>query len=112
MAANRPMYRLFQYLGNYPRGVWTSVSSSIVNKIFDLMPPFLTAWIIDTASGQTPAWLSSWTGTGEAWHIIQFLAILTVAIFDTVKYRCMLLKVFLAIQFRRIFLPSRQGTTV
>lgn len=81
MLTKRPMYRLFKYLGNYPKGLWPSVGSSVINKLFDLMPPFLTAWIIDTASGQTPSWLLSWTGQEEAWPIIQFLAVLTVLIF-------------------------------
>jgi ATP-binding cassette subfamily B protein len=81
MSVQRPMYRLFKYLGTYPVSLWSSVSSSVINKLLDLMPPFLTAWIIDTASGQTPPWLSSWTGSEEAWPVIQFLAILTVLIF-------------------------------
>ena len=45
------------------------------------MPPFLTAWVIDTVSGQTPAWIGQWTGLNEAWPIVIFLAILTIAIF-------------------------------
>lgn len=81
MTVQRPMYRLFKYLGTYPVSLWSSVSSSVINKLFDLMPPFLTAWIIDTASGQAPAWLIRWTGSQEAWPIIKFLAILTVLIF-------------------------------
>ncbi len=81
MSVQRPMYRLFKYLGNYPVNLWSSVGSSVINKLFDLMPPFLTAWIIDTASGHTPGWLQSWTGYSEAWPIIRFLALLTVLIF-------------------------------
>ena len=77
----QPMYRLLRYLERYKNQVWFSVLSSIVNKIFDLMPPFLTAWMIDTVSGQTPAWISQTTGLEGAWPIIIFLCILTLIIF-------------------------------
>ncbi len=76
-----PMFRLFYFLKNYRLGLWSSVGSSFINKIFDLMPPFLTAWIIDTVSQQTPSWLPKLLNTEDPWPIIQFLAVLTVLIF-------------------------------
>jgi ATP-binding cassette subfamily B protein len=81
-APDRPMTRLMRYLGNYKKSVTFSVASSVANKIFDLMPPFLTAWIIDTAAGQTPSWIGSRTGISDAWSVIIFLIILTVIIFS------------------------------
>ncbi|MEM9821337.1 MAG: ABC transporter ATP-binding protein [Bacteroidota bacterium] len=77
----RPMYRLIKYLGRYRSQVWFSVTSSIVNKIFDLMPPFLTAWMIDSVSGNIPGWLAQLTGLQEPWPVIVFLSILTLVIF-------------------------------
>ncbi|MCB0642881.1 MAG: hypothetical protein KDC44_14630, partial [Phaeodactylibacter sp.] len=77
----RPMLRLFRYLQAYKVQFWTATTNSIINKIFDLMPPFLTAWIIDTVSGQPPAWIGRWTGLNDSWSTIIFLILLTVVIF-------------------------------
>ena len=77
----RPMFRLFQYLRNYNRPFVIATTNSIINKIFDLMPPFLTAWIIDTVSGHPPTWIGTWTGLEGPWPMVIFLAILTVVIF-------------------------------
>ncbi len=77
----QPMKRLFRYLRNYQGKLWFAVSSSVVNKFFDLMPPFLTAWMIDTVSGNIPAWIGQQTGLSDLWSIIIFLSILTVVIF-------------------------------
>lgn len=75
------MRRLFQYLDNYKSSLSFAIFSSITNKIFDLMPPFLTAWLIDTVSGNVPAWISSWTGMSDLWSIVIFITILTLIIF-------------------------------
>lgn len=77
----RPMWRLFRFIDQYRSAFWFSIGSSVTNKVFDLMPPFLTAWIIDTVSGQTPAWIPQLTGWQEPWPIVIFLAGLTLAIF-------------------------------
>ena len=44
------------------------------------MPPVLTAWIIDSASGNIPSWFSV-LGIKDAWKVLVFLAFLTVLIF-------------------------------
>ncbi|GJM31851.1 MAG: ABC transporter ATP-binding protein [Saprospiraceae bacterium] len=75
------MTRLFQYLGNYRKNVLFATLSSITNKIFDLMPPFLTAWIIDSVSGHIPAWIGQYTGLSDPWPIVVFLAILALVVF-------------------------------
>lgn len=77
----RPMMRLFRFVDHYRRVFWFSISASVTNKAFDLMPPFLTAWIIDSVSGQVPQWIPVLTGTQEPWHAVIFLAILTLTIF-------------------------------
>ncbi|MEO1715208.1 MAG: ABC transporter transmembrane domain-containing protein, partial [Bacteroidota bacterium] len=77
----RPMRRLFRYLGNYRKSVRFAVSTSIINKILDLMPPFLTAWLIDSVSGNVPGWIPQWTGLVDPWPVVVFVMILTAAIF-------------------------------
>lgn len=76
-----PMRRLFRFIDNYRRAFWFSIGSSVTNKVFDLMPPFLTAWIIDSVSGQIPAWIPQLTGWSDPWSVVIFLAILTLVIF-------------------------------
>ncbi len=75
------MRRLFKYLGNYRRSLSFAVSSSIINKIFDLMPPFLTAWLIDSVSGKIPAWIEQGLGWNDIPQIIVLLGSLIVVIF-------------------------------
>ncbi len=86
------MRRLFHYLGNYRASLLSATTSSIANKILDLMPPFLTAWVIDTVSGNPPAWIFALTGLSEIWPIILFLAGLTVLIFGLESFTEWLLK--------------------
>ena len=80
-APERPMNRLFQYLGRYRSKLFFSITASIINKVFDLMPPFLTAWLIDSVSGNTPAWIGKYVGLTDAWPTVIFIIILTVLIF-------------------------------
>ncbi|HKK76546.1 MAG TPA: ABC transporter ATP-binding protein [Saprospiraceae bacterium] len=76
-----PMRRLFQYLGNYRGPLSQATAASVVNKIFDLMPPFLTAWFIDSVSGNPPSWLEGYLGYSSLLSIITFLSVLTLFIF-------------------------------
>lgn len=85
-APQRPMRRLFRYLDRYRRPFWFSIIASIINKIFDLMPPFLTAWVIDTVSKNPPAWIERWTGLTELWPIVVFLTIVTLFIFGAESF--------------------------
>ncbi|MFK7978535.1 MAG: ABC transporter ATP-binding protein [Saprospiraceae bacterium] len=76
-----PMSRLFQYLKGYKKEVSVSVFATITNKLFDMMPPFLTAWLIDTVSGQVPSWIPRWTGLNDLWEVAIFITIITIIIF-------------------------------
>ncbi|MEM0992661.1 MAG: ABC transporter ATP-binding protein [Bacteroidota bacterium] len=78
---DRPMKRLFQYLGRYRSSLSFAISSSVINKIFDLMPPFLTAWLIDSVSGQIPAWIGEGLGMTDVWRIIALIGVLIIVIF-------------------------------
>ena len=75
------MRRLLRYLSNYRNRLSFAVAASVSNKVFDLMPPFLTAWIIDSVSGHIPTWIGRTTGLTEAWSVVVFLVILTAVIF-------------------------------
>ena len=79
--SDRPMRRLFQFLGSYRSNLLTSVSYSIIHKLFDLMPPFLTAWLIDSAAGNIPSWIRSLTGVEDPWQIIVSICGLIVIVF-------------------------------
>ena len=74
------MHRLFQHLRRYRRGLAVAVGSSILNKIVDLAPPFLTAWLIDTVAGETPAWIAQTLGFSEVWSAVVFILVLTVVL--------------------------------
>jgi len=76
-----PMMRLFRYLRNYKKEMRISIFATITNKLFDMMPPFLTAWMIDSMSGNMPNWIPKWTGLSDLWEVAIFIAIFTIVIF-------------------------------
>ncbi|MEL7123690.1 MAG: ABC transporter ATP-binding protein [Bacteroidota bacterium] len=86
LPTQKPMPRLFNFLGNYKKETWVSVLASVTNKVFDLMPPFLTAWLIDTVSNNTPAWIPTYTGLNDPWSVSIFIAILIIVIFGFESY--------------------------
>jgi ATP-binding cassette subfamily B protein len=87
-----PMLRLLRYLKAYRGRVAFAVGSSALNKILDLMPPFLTAWLIDSVSGQVPAWIGEGLGLADAWAAVVFIGVLTLVIFGLESFFEWLLK--------------------
>ncbi len=81
LEAERPMARLFAYLAPYRTRLNLGISSSVLNKVLDLMPPLLVGWVIDSLRGEPPAWIARLAGTSEAWNLAVVLAALSVAIF-------------------------------
>lgn len=77
----QPMLRLFRYLRRYNTDLWRSVTYSVANKLFDLMPPFLTAWVIDAVSGHVSSWIKKVMPGADLWNIVLFLVALTIVIF-------------------------------
>ena len=77
---DRPMGRLFAYLRPMRGRMSASVASSITNKVLDLAPPIIVAWLIDSVTGNAPGFMAA-LGLGEMFSQIVFLAILTVVIF-------------------------------
>jgi ATP-binding cassette subfamily B protein len=76
-----PMRRLFAYLHQYRSSIWYATFITVVHKLFDLMPPFLTAWMIDTVSRNPPAWIAQYAGLTDLWEVIIFITGLTIFIF-------------------------------
>ena len=74
----KPMRRLFGFLLDYKRPLLLASSNSILNKIVDLMPPFLTAWLIDSVSNNPPKWIVQFFPESTVWTqvIIICLALL------------------------------------
>lgn len=70
-------WALRPYRASFSVGIIASVS----NKILDLMPPLLVAWVIDTVQGNTPLWISRILPDNSAWTIAIFLSLLGALIF-------------------------------
>ena len=75
------MARLFRYLRSYRAQFIAATSSSVANKILDLMPPLLVGWVIDSLRGAPPRWIASLAGTRDPWSMAIVLSGLSVAIF-------------------------------
>lgn len=81
LASNRPMKRLFSFLVPYRRQLGKASASSFINKILDLMPPFLVGWIIDNLDGKAPGWMAEWFGISSIWGGAIFLSLGIIVIF-------------------------------
>lgn len=81
-----PMHRLFSYLKSYNKQLWFASGSSVLNKVFDLMPPLLVGWVIDSVRGEAPAWITQVAGTNDNWSLAIFLAVLAVVIFGAESF--------------------------
>ncbi|UZR94966.1 ABC transporter ATP-binding protein [Chondrinema litorale] len=61
-ATFRPMFRLFNYLKNYKGLLIFASASSIIHKMFDLMPPIMVGWSVDVLNKESPNWLIAMSG--------------------------------------------------
>jgi ATP-binding cassette subfamily B protein len=75
------MARLFAYLGAYRGKFLVATGAAVSNKILDLMPPLLVAWVIDSLRGDPPGWIASLAGTSDPWSMAVVLSGLSVGIF-------------------------------
>lgn len=79
---SHPIGNLLRYVQRYRVLFWLSVTSSICNKVLDLMPPLLVGWVIDSVRGEPPGWILEVLPTGvEPATMAAFLAGLGVVIF-------------------------------
>ena len=81
MAGSKPMQKLFRFLRDYKAPLYLASSSSIINKIVDLMPPFLTAWLIDSVSGAPPKWLNDYFPNSSIWQQVIIICLVLVLAF-------------------------------
>ncbi len=82
---DRPMARLFRYLAPERARLTFAITASALNKVFDLMPPFIVAWYVDVAAGRDPsgfgaALVAPFLGRGTTAAFVG-LGVLTVVIF-------------------------------
>lgn len=75
------MLRLFGYLRPAKVNVGLAVASSVCNKVLDLAPPILTAWLVDTIASSPPGFIEGWFGVTDMFAAIVVIAVLTVVIF-------------------------------
>lgn len=78
--ADNPMRRMVAYLKPMRGRLFKSTGGSVINKILDLAPPILVAWLIDSVTGNTPQWIES-LGLGGALANLIFIGVLAVVIF-------------------------------
>jgi len=76
-----PSARFWSYLTPYKWHLRWALSSSVLNKIFDLMPPLLVGWVIDTVRGTPPAWMQLFTQSHDAFYLAALLSGIAVLIF-------------------------------
>ncbi len=84
--------RLFKYLGAYSGKMNFAISASVTNKIFDLMPPIMVGWLIDSVSGNTPQWIETNFNVSTPFSIALFFGILIIIVFGVESFTEWLLK--------------------
>jgi ATP-binding cassette subfamily B protein len=77
---DRPMRRLFTYLAPYRARLYGALAASFTNKVLDLMPPLLTAWLVDVVS-RTPPWFIADAAGPSVPHQLVAVGVLTVVVF-------------------------------
>ena len=75
------IFSLLAYIKPFYVRFYFAIIASIINKVLDLMPPLLVAWIIDTLKGSPPIWMNFFVDHSNTWMQSVFLAILAVFIF-------------------------------
>jgi ATP-binding cassette subfamily B protein len=76
-----PLIRLAWALRPYRMALVVGTASSISNKVLDLMPPILVAWVIDTVQGTPPHWIQRIIPNEGPLGTAVFLSILGIAVF-------------------------------
>ena len=74
------MRRLFEYLAPFRAQLAGACAASIANKVLDLMPPLLTAWLVDVAVRKPSAGIR-WLGGDDPFSQLIAIGVLTVVIF-------------------------------
>lgn len=76
-----PMVRLFRYIRPHRTAFWLGCTYSLLNMVFDLMPPLLTKWMLDSVEGSPPFFFSWFVDDGDKKQLALFIALLTFFVF-------------------------------
>ncbi len=74
------MNLLKSYLSKYQLSFYFACTNSVLNKVLDLMPPILVGWLVDSLSGNIPAFLNK-DGQAEIKSVVAIIIVLTIIIF-------------------------------
>ena len=72
-----PFSRLLTYIKPHKREVYLASSYSVLNKLFDLAPPFLIGAAVEVVVKKEQSFLAAW-GMSDVMHQLWFLTIMTV----------------------------------
>jgi len=76
-----PIKKLFVYIKQFKAKLIFSITSSIFNRVLDLMPPLLVGWVIDSLNRNPPRWLTFLYDGSDPWTMAIILAVTGVLIF-------------------------------
>lgn len=82
---DRPMSRLYGYLAPFRARLAGACAASVANKVLDLMPPLLTAWLIDVVNRTPPAWIGAFA-PGDVRGQLVVVAVVTVVVFGAESF--------------------------
>ena len=75
-----PMRSLYLYIEKSKLKFYLACLYSIINKVFDLMPPLVIAWTIDSVNGDPPGFIKACVNEDNPTELAAFLAFLVVLI--------------------------------
>jgi ATP-binding cassette subfamily B protein len=82
---DRPMRRLYGYLADFRGRIGAACAWSVTNKVLDLMPPLLTAWLVDVVDRRPPGFLAAVAGESVDAQLVA-VGVLTVLVFGAESF--------------------------
>ncbi len=76
--ASTPLRRLWRYTRNHRRSVRRAIAWSVLNKVFDLAPPFLIGITVDVVTRPRENVVGAWFGIHEPFGQFLFVTALTI----------------------------------
>ncbi len=75
-----PLRRLWQYAGGHRRAIWLAGTFSVMNKLFDLAPPFLIGAAVDIVVTEENSWVAKVFGVADLRQQLIVLALVTAGV--------------------------------